>query len=436
MKKYLLLLFSFFIVSCGTDYMLSSFYMRKDLQWLASPSQQASIDSKYQISGNATFQNTSPSIIVTPANYILSIYEHRYTDDPNIIGVTGNNVVDVYVSTSLDAANFVSFDKVVGNSSIGSFDSHGSPIGFVDRNGNVVVLAVSGVGFAQGTDPNKLTPISITISKDNGQSWTKWEDIDSNVFKSLADKGFNRYYTNPGNGKKLRNGTLACIIDYRDSTKGDKNKPEGFAIFYSTNDGKDWQIGATMSYTSYTHRFARIIAENSDGSLLIAAVPNTGDNYNTQENLQWFKASSINGIISSFTATGLPKNNGGTISGDNCTFTYNGSKKNGIILAHSFPGRMYTNPNDVSYPVENCTAISISEDEGTSWKLITNIVGTGPQDVASFRQSLMVLKDGTIATCYEESTGASISSSLKFYIVYRRFSLESISKGIYKYEGF
>lgn len=443
MNKYILsylflLIIILLIAGCGTDYMLSSFYIRnKDLKWLASASEQASIDTKYQVSGDLSSQNTSPSVLATPANYIIVLYEHRTQNRLDIIGVDGSDTVDVYSSISLNAENFVSDQVVGGKYSISSSDSHGSPIGFVDNNGNVVVLAVKGIGFGTGTDAKKLTPISVSISSNNGQSWTGWEDIDTNVFKSLADKGYNRYYTNPGNGKRLKNGTLACIIDYRNSSNGDKNQAEGFAIFYSTNDGKDWQIGATMNYSGYSHRFARIIAENSDGSLLIAAVPNVGNNgYTNNGDLAWYKLDSLNGTITPITVTGLPQNNGGTISGDNCTFTQNGYKKSGILLAHSFPNRKYTLPSGLKIDIPTSSALSISEDEGRTWKLITNIVGTGYQDKASFRQSLMVLKDGTIANAYEEGDGSQINTTYSsFFIVYRRFSLESISKGVYKYEG-
>lgn len=442
MKKYILsslflLIIILLIVSCGTDYMLSSFYLRKkDFEWLVSPSEQASIDTKVQLTGDLSSQNTSPSVLATPANYIIVIYERRTTDRMDIIGVDGADTVDVYASISTDAETFSPNTKVVGGKySISSFDSHGSPISFVDKDGNVVVLAVGGIGFGSG-DASKLTPISVSISSNNGQAWTDWADVDTNRFDSLKKEGYNRYYTNPGNGKTLKNGTLACIIDYRNSSKGDKNKPEGFAIFYSTNNGKDWQVGATMNYTT-SHRFARIIAENSDGSLLIGAVINTGnDVYTTNGNLAWYKLDNLNGTITPITVTGLPQNNGGTISGDNCTFTQNGYKKSGILLAHSFPDRKYTNAAGKEINIPTSSALSMSEDGGQSWTLITNIVGTGPQDKASFRQSLMVLKDGTIANAYEEGDGSEITSAFSsFFIVYRRFSLESISKGVYKYEG-
>ena len=436
MKKYILyslvlLIVISLIAGCGTDYMLSSFYLRKkDLEWLVSPSEQASVNTRYRLTTSPSFKYSSPSIIATPANYILAIYEHRNKDNMNIIGVDGNDIVEVYVSISTDAEGFDVLDKVVGNYSI---NSYGSPISFLDENGNVVVLAVSGMGFAQG-NANELTPIAVSISTNNGQSWTDWADIDTNVFKSLSDKGYNRYYTNPGNGKTLKNGTLACIIDYRKSSGSGRNNPDGFAIFYSTNGGKDWQVGATMNYTT-SHRFARIITERTDGSLLIAAVPNTADDYNAQGDLKWFKADSINGTISQVNdITGLPKSSGGTISADNCTFVHNGYKKSGILLAHTFPNRGFTNANKVEYDITNGAAISLSEDEGKTWTLITNIVGTGPQDVAAFRQSLMVLKDGTIANFYEESSGPGINNKQKLYLVYRRFSLENISSGIYKYE--
>ena len=442
MNKYILsylflLIIILLIAGCGTDYMLSSFYIRnKDLKWLASASEQASIDTKYQVSGDLSSQNTSPSVLATPANYIIVLYEHRTKNRLDIIGVDGGDTVDVYSSISLNAENFVSDQVVGGKYSISSSDSHGSPIGFVDNNGNVVVLAVKGIGFGNDTDAGKLTPISVSISTNNGQSWTAWADIDTNTFNTLKEKGYNRYYTNPGNGKRLKNGTLACIIDYRKHNNGGKNKADGFAIFYSTNGGKDWQVGATMNYTS-NHRFARIIAENSDGSLLIGAVINTGnDVYNKNGNLAWYKLDNLNGTITPISVTGLPQNNGGTISGDNCIFVENGYSKRGILLAHSFPNRKYTLPSGLEINIPTSSALSMSEDGGQSWTLITNIVGTGPQDKASFRQSLMVLKDGTIANAYEEGDGSEITSAFSsFFIVYRRFSLESISKGVYKYEG-
>lgn len=442
MKKYILsslflLIIILLIVGCGTDYMLSSFYLRKDFEWLVSPSEQASIDTKVQLTGDLSSQNTSPSVLATPANYIIVIYERRTTDRMDIIGVDGMDTVDVYASISTDAETFSPNTKVVGGKySISSFDSHGSPISFVDKDGNVVVLAVGGIGFGNNTDAKKLTPISVSISSNNGQAWTDWADVDTNVFKTLSDKGYNRYYTNPGNGKTLKNGTLACIIDYRKHNNGDKNKADGFAIFYSTNNGKDWQAGATMNYTS-NHRFARIIAENSDGSLLIGAVINTGnDVYTKNGDLAWYKLDNLNGTITPISVTGLPQNNGGTISGDNCIFVKNGYSKRGILLAHSFPNRKYTNAANYVYDIPTSSALSISEDEGRTWKLITNIVGTGYQDKASFRQSLMVLKDGTIANAYEEGDGSQINTTYSsFFIVYRRFSLESISKGVYKYEG-
>ncbi|WP_157147494.1 sialidase family protein [Brachyspira pilosicoli] len=441
MKKYILsslflLIIILLIAGCGTDYMLSSFYLRKDFEWLVSPSEQASIDTKVQLTGDLSSQNTSPSILATPANYIIVIYERRTKDRLDIIGVDGDDTVDVYAAISTDAETFSPNTKVVGGKySISSFDSHGSPISFVDKDGNVVVLAVGGIGFGNG-DASKLTPISVSISSNNGQAWTDWEDVDTNTFDSLKKQGYNRYYTNPGNGKTLKNGTLACIIDYRKHNNGSKNKADGFAIFYSTNNGKDWQVGATMNYTT-SHRFARIIAENSDGSLLIGAVINTGnDVYTNNGNLAWYKLDNLNGTITPISVTGLPQNNGGTISGDNCTFTQNGYKKSGILLAHSFPDRKYTNAAGKEINIPTSSALSMSEDGGQSWTLITNIVGTGPQDKASFRQSLMVLKDGTIANAYEEGDGSEITSAFSsFFIVYRRFSLESISKGVYKYEG-
>ncbi|WP_198295112.1 sialidase family protein, partial [Brachyspira pilosicoli] len=174
--------------------------------------------------------------------------------------------------------------------------------------------------------------------------WSKWEDIDTNVFKSLLDEGYNRFYTTTGNGITLQNGTLVCMIDYKKHTS---SNPDGAAILYSKNNGKDWELGSTIKYTGGASgkRFAKIIAERSDGKLLIAAVHNTGNDYNANNSLYWALADSLDGNISDFAVTGLPNNSGGTVAGDKIQYTENGQSKSGILLLHSYPNREYINPN-------------------------------------------------------------------------------------------
>ena len=56
----------------------------------------------------------------------------------------------------------------------------------------------------------------------------------------------------------------------------------------------------------------------------------------------------------------------------------------------------------------------------------------------SFRQSMRVLKDGTIAAVSENGNyviNTSGGTDTGFRLVYRRFSLEAVSDGKYRYEG-
>lgn len=445
MKKKYLLIFVFIFISCGTDYYYSSFNIKKDLQWMVSPEDQANLN-KYTAIANASKFNqyTSPAIAATPANYVLAFYESRSNPTDNIIGLDNNisGTIDIIASISTTTDNF-QIDRTVGGEAISSKDSHASPIAFVNRDGNVIVLAVGGVGFGTGNSTD-VSKISMSISSNNGNTWSKWEDLPQEIFSDLSNKGFDRYYTTPGTGTVLGNGTLACTIEYRSSKTSDKNNPAGSAILYSTDNGENWQVGGRLTYNSI-HRFARIIAERRDGKLLIAAVKNTGNSdYNSKGALAWYLADNINGTINSFTANGLPENNGGTVSGGRIKYVYNGVSRDGILLLHSGPKRQYFNPNPAPgnyIDIENPMAFSISYDEGANWKLITNRIGNIGIDRAYFKQSMVIFKDGTIGTAIEESLGPTINPSTNpsnlifFSIIFRRVSLHSLSGGEYTYEG-
>ncbi|MEI0580444.1 sialidase family protein [Brachyspira pilosicoli] len=440
-KKYIIfLLLGFTILSCGTDYMLSSFYIRNnDLKWALSPSQQTNLDYYAHIVGNSKINEyNSPVIIATPDNYILSIYEYR--NDPqstveNIIGINGEKRVNIKIAISKDAQSF-NTKLDVGNVAYIPSESHGSPIGFIDKDGNVIVLAVEGIGFGAETGADKITPIGISISTNDGYKWTDWTNIvNTNTFKPLLDKGYNRFYTTSGKGITLRNNTLVCMIDYKKHTTSGYN-PEGAAILYSKNNGQDWQIGATMEYKGAASgkRFAKIIAERSDGKLLIAAVHNTLNDYNAKNSLYWGLADSLEGNITDFPVTGLPDNSGGNISGDKISFSKGGLSMNGIVLVHSTPNREFINDNGQPQIVENAMAISISEDEGQTWTLLKDTFGD-PPNKTTFKQDLKVLKDGSIIICSEEGNELAITQYRLFNIVFRRTSLYFLSDGKYVYEG-
>lgn len=443
LKKYILFLFLIYIITgCGTDYMLSSFYLRKDFTWPTSPSEQKSLNYYTHIAGDLIEFNvyTSPSILATQENYILAFYEIRDTPaDTKVYGVDGIKNMGVYVSISKDAETFSSSPVRVGTISSHLADAYGSPVSFVKGN-RVVVLATGGIGFGDGK-ADEITKISVSISTNNGYKWTEWTNvIDTNIFKPLLDKGYNRFYTNPGNGTVLVNGTLVCMLDYK--AKGTDTNPVGAAIIYSTDNGISWKLGSTIQYSG--HRWARVIAERTDGKLLIAAVPNTTGNvtdiYNKNDQpLSWYLADSLNGNISSFSVIGLPNNSGGSIAGDRIQYSENGRSKSGILLLHSYPNRIFKNPGQsgAEITVKNAMSMSISEDEGKTWTLITNSIGGATHDKTSFRQSMKVLKDGTIATCIEEGGRETIENSAgkSFYIVYKRMGLSALSDGKYSYEG-
>lgn len=453
MKKIVILMISAFLLfGCGTDLFYSSFRIRNiDLQWMLSPSAQSSLNYKSTVLGTGDFRFNSPSIIATPDNYILFLYERRGNDYSNIIGVNGDSSkrADVYAAVSRNAENFIYLTQLVGGSSL---KSHGSPIAFVNNKNNnseVIVLAVGGNGFANSKDdtPSVISK-SVSIPKTEYAEWTEWEDLNTNIFKPLLDYEYNRFYTSPDSGITLRNGTLACIIDYK---KKGGNNAEGFAILYSTDNGTNWKIGAKTTYQN--HRFAKIIAERKDGKLLIAAAENSTNDYNKNANLAWFLADSLEGNITGFSPAGLPPHNCGSTAGGKIKLAAGGYSKEAIILLHSYTNRETINPNAVTNTVKNANALYISFNDGQNWEIVTNIfysltpsanangnfyIYDDYDNKTSFRQSMRVLKDGTIAAVSENGNyviNTSGGADTGFRLVYRRFSLNAISGGKYRYEG-
>lgn len=446
------LIFSFLIftlLSCGTDYMLSSFYLRdipEDLQWLTPVYQQSDLTDYQQIVGTDNFsQYASPAIVATPDNYVLVFYEKRKNFNEEVIGVNANKTVSVVCAISKNAYDFSTINEVIGGSEATSVSqSHGSPVAFVNKNSQVIVLSTAGSGFGgSSASPSKISK-SISVSNSGYRVWSEWEDLSTNVLNPLLTNKnkYNRFYTNPGSGTSLGNGAFACIIDFKNESS---SSADGFAILYSRDDGKTWNIGATNLYNGNGYRFARIVTERKDGKLLIAAVKDTKNDFNANGSIAWYLADSLNGKISPYTVTGLPNNSGGTVSGGKIRFkdSNTGYSRDGLILLHSTPDRVYNNPNGATANVKNAPSLSISEDDGASWKLITNIISTyndkGEYDTTAeattFRHSLEIFRDGTIGIAMEQGKNSFINAGNNFILSYRRFSLEKITDGKYVYEG-
>lgn len=453
MKKIACLIVLLFTLnSCGTDYFYSSFTIRRELLWFTSLADQETLDTHAQMVGYSPTLNrySSPSIIATPANYLVAIYENRNISgsDLDIYGIDGNKKAEVTARISKNSSNFDNTVTVGNIKNLNPSSAHGSPVSFLTKEGDIVVLSTAGVGFVKDGITTNKTKIAVSISTNNGYDWTDWKDLDETVFESL--KPYNRFYTTPGNGKTLRNGTLVCMIDYKTNYE---EKAKGAAILYSADNGTTWKIGGTLTYSGNTHRFAKIIAERTDGKLLIAAVKDTGkkDNntYKDTGSIAWYLADDLNSPINTFNVTGpeiidanlgvvkvFERNSGGAISGDRIKYAYKGRAYDGILLAHSYPERKFQRPSG-QQTVYNVTAISISGDDGKTWTMITNVIGKDEStNQAAFRHSgLAVFKDGSIGLAYEEGVGPFIDDKQGFIPYYRRFGLSAISGGVYSYEG-
>ena len=407
MKKiicFIVLLFT--LNSCGTDYFYSSFTIRRELLWLTSLSEQTTLDTRAQITGTTTTFNrfSSPSIIATPANYLIAIYENRTisASDLDLYGINGRKKTEVTARISKDSASFDTTVTVGNTKGLDPTVSHGSPVSFLTKNGDIVVLSTGGAGFAQNLGAAQKTTLAVSISTNNGYEWTDWSNLDEKIFESLLNSSYDRFYTTPGNGKTLRNGTLVCMIDYK---RDADSAAQGAAILYSKDDGKTWQLGGTLQYNR-NDRFAKIIAERTDGKLLIASVKDTTDKnginvYKNTGSIVWYLADTLDSSINTFSVTSpvvqdptlgkitlFDKNSGGVVSGSSIKYHLKDSSTtiDGIILAHSYPQRKYQAPAG-EVTVYNVTALSISADNGKTWTMITNVVGKEGTNFTAFRSN-------------------------------------------------
>lgn len=389
-------------------------------------------DNNYLIRGSYISEYNSP-VISEAGQRLLMVCEKLDQRCSNIISVDGNNIVNIKVMISDNAKDFSEEKNIGGNSSFTPKGSHGSPVVFTAGSDDVIVLATEGSPGYGGGNANDITKLSVSRSTNQGRTWTKWADIDTNVFEPLTKEGYNRFCTSAGRGLMLRNGTFVCMIDYKKDTDADS---KGTAMLYSKDKGNNWALGPKMIYTA-GYQFARVMLERKDGSLLIAAMPKIPNNiYDGNGKLYWASAGSLqDNSIKEENVSGLSNSSSGSISMDSIKFAENGMSFNGLVLIHSIPDRKWRNPNGNTVTVKNAMSLSISKDEGRTWSLVTNEFGV-PPNKTSFRQSVKILRDGTIAVCTEEGEGPSINpASDSFNIVYRRFGLSYISDDKYIYEG-
>ena len=371
-------------------------------------------------SGQTSQQYRIPAIIVADNGNIIAIADNRYNHGGDIGAVKG--LIDVVYKVSKDGGYNWSEEKIMGNKST-SHDynkalNKGDALVFKANDGDLVCMAVSGGGFANAT-VNTPSRMVRSVSKDNGENWSNWEEVGQDLIQKTIKNSFGapKVFAPSGRGLTLKDGTFAAAMIGATATGG------LYGLYaYSRDKGKTWYcadkyIAGTGGNGSWNE--PKVIAELDDGKLLMSVRNNDRDKkrmYAISTDIP------VNGKCS-WPLTLSAWNFGcGVVDAEGVVWTrQNEHDKTRII--HIQAGPRY----------RNGLALHISEDQGLSFPKsyqITASDGGGTHGVGY--SSLDVCGDGTIVTLAEE-----YSPNGQYYdIVFRRYNMKAITQEVYKTEWY
>ena len=333
-----------------------------------------------------------PAIIVTTNGRVLAFAEGR----KNSVSDTGD--IDIVMKKSDDGGITWSDLMVIWNK---PESVCGNPAPVVDKiTGTLFLLATWNLEIDQESEIIDQTSedtrrIYVLRSTDEGESWSKPEEITSSIKKD----NWTWYATGPCHGIQIENGInagrLIIPCDHIEAV----TKKYFSHIIYSDDHGKTWQLGGTTPQDQVNEC---VVAELPGGKLILNM-----RNYDRSEKtrkiaisedggLTWSDIYTDNTLIEPICQAGLLR------------YSY---------ADHHGPSRLiFTNPAHTDNR-ENMT-LRISYDEGTTWTR-SIVLFRGP----SAYSDLTKLPDGDIGCLYEAGYDNPYQG-----IVFKKVSLQEIEK--------
>lgn len=183
-----------------------------------------------------------PSIVVAANGSLVTATDKRKYKPDDI-----PNIVDIVVKTSHDGGLTWGPSKVIAS---------GNPKGYCDSSlvvdretGNIILLFNGNNGFFNSTSSDPIRNY-ITISKDNGETWTEPRDITYMLYGDECDhyerKTWEAMFLSSGKTLQLKSGRIIVIGVVR---------KKGFDSFfnyavYSDDGGENWDVGITSGCTN------------------------------------------------------------------------------------------------------------------------------------------------------------------------------------------
>lgn len=312
-----------------------------------------------------------PAIVTAPNGDLIAAIDERV---PNCGDLNRSGDINIVVRRSADNGKTWSGIETVVNFPLGLSASDPSMI--VDRDTKEIILFYNYMDFEKERD---IYYLHVVKSKDNGKTWSKPEDITSQIAKPEWHKDFK--FITSGRGIQTRDGKLLHTL---------VNLSKGLFIFGSDDHGKTWYFIDTPIKPADESK----IIELADGSWMVNSRVNGGK-------MRYVHTSSDKG--KSWTTKPEPALIDPSCNGSIIRYTAkaDGYDKNRILFSNAKmeKGRMNLN-------------VRISYDEGKTWS-----EGKTIYPGSSAYSSLTILKNGDIAVFFEKDEHTKnefVSFSLKW----------------------
>ena len=371
-------------------------------------------------SGGTVQHYRIPAIIVASNGNIVAISDNRYTHGGDIGAVKG--LIDVVYKVSSDGGKTWSAEKIMGGVSTShdysKAENKGDALVFRANDGTLVCMAVSGGGFANGTEATPSRMVR-SESKDNGETWSSWVDVGESLINKIKTKfGAPKAFAPAGRGLTLKDGTFAAAMIGATT----KNALYGLYI-YSMDKGQTWDcadnwIASTGGNGNWNE--PKVIAELNDGKLLMSV--RNGMSTATKNDPRMYAVSTdapVNGkcawpnALSAWTLIRC-----GGVDAEGVVWTREGEQdKNRMLHIQAGPyGR-------------HGLKLFLSTTEGrtdNSWTEAKEILARNSGGACY--SSLDVCGDGTIVTLAEEAS----KNGGAYDIVFRRYNMKAITGEVYQ----
>lgn len=308
-----------------------------------------------------------PTLVKAKDGSLLAVADRRIENQNDLPGK-----IDVVAKRSVDGGRTWSDPIMIAeHDSIGGY---GDAAVVVDqRTGDILAISSHGNGLWQNTPAH----ISVSRSKDNGQTWLPAVDINDMIKKTMPDtiENYTSWFATSGRAFQTKKGRILFALVTR--KKGVQNFPV-YAV-YSDDGGKNWKVSKTPATLNGDE--SKII-ELKDGTLLMSIRNRYKGgrifSYSKDGGVTWSEPEEIKQLPD-------PACNGDIIR----------YERDGLnLLMQSLPGSP-TKREDVT--------VYISDDEGKTWNHKHRVVRA-----PSAYSSMEVLDDGNVGFFIEEEAAEMI----------------------------